>query len=30
VHGRGLRPTLDPDRLAAVERGILDLAETLR
>jgi UDP-glucose 4-epimerase len=30
VHGRGLRPLVDPDRLAAVEHGILDAAEALR
>jgi UDP-glucose 4-epimerase len=30
VHGRGLHPVLDPDRLAAAERGILDAVELLR
>ncbi|MGH3979039.1 MAG: NAD-dependent epimerase/dehydratase family protein [Pseudonocardiaceae bacterium] len=30
VRGQGLRPTIDPDRLAAVERGVLDLAARLR
>jgi UDP-glucose 4-epimerase len=30
VHGRGLRPAIDPERLATVERGILDVAELLR
>ncbi|MBV8933212.1 MAG: NAD-dependent epimerase/dehydratase family protein [Kutzneria sp.] len=29
VSGRALRPVLDPDRLAAAERGILDLAARL-
>jgi UDP-glucose 4-epimerase len=30
VHGRGLRPVLEPGRLATLERGILDAAEHLR
>lgn len=30
VHGRGLRPTLAPERLAAAERGILGAVELLR
>ncbi len=30
VRGRALRPTIDPDRVAAVERGVLDLAARLR
>lgn len=29
VHGRGLRPVLDPDRLARLERGIVDAARVL-
>ncbi|MCP2165998.1 NAD-dependent epimerase/dehydratase family protein [Goodfellowiella coeruleoviolacea] len=30
VTGRGLRPLVDPDRVSAVERGILDVAGKLR
>jgi UDP-glucose 4-epimerase len=30
VHGRGLRPILDGDRLASLERGIVDAARVLR
>ncbi|HVV25201.1 MAG TPA: NAD-dependent dehydratase, partial [Pseudonocardiaceae bacterium] len=30
VHGHGLRPILNPDRLAALERGITDAAQVLR
>lgn len=30
VHGRGLRPVLDPDRLADAERRVLALADRLR
>jgi UDP-glucose 4-epimerase len=30
VRGRALRPTIDPERVAAVERGVLDLAARLR
>lgn len=30
VRGRALRPTIDPERMAAVERGVLDLAARLR
>jgi UDP-glucose 4-epimerase len=30
VHGRGLRPVVDPDRLAAWERGITDAVQVLR
>lgn len=30
VHGRGLRPVLDPDRLAALEEGIVDAARVLQ
>jgi UDP-glucose 4-epimerase len=30
VRGRALRPTIDPQRVAAVERGVLDLAARLR
>lgn len=30
ARGRALRPTIDPERVAAVERGVLDLAARLR
>ncbi len=30
VRGRALRPTIDPERMAAVERGVLGLAARLR
>jgi UDP-glucose 4-epimerase len=30
VSGRGLRPLIDPERVAAVERGVLDVAAKLR
>jgi UDP-glucose 4-epimerase len=30
VNGRGLRPVIPPDRVEALERGVLDLARTLR
>jgi UDP-glucose 4-epimerase len=30
VSGRGLRPLIDPERVAAVERGVLDVAARLR
>jgi UDP-glucose 4-epimerase len=30
VHGRGLRPVLEPERLAALEHGIVDATRVLR